>query len=58
MKVIGNKDWPYQVEIDAYGVKQVYSFPTKEAMITGCSLYRQTFPEIKMVIVKCGYELN
>lgn len=58
MKIVGNKEWLYQVLIEAYGVKQIYSFPSKDAMITGCSLYKQTFPEIKITILKCGFELN
>ena len=52
MKIVGNVNHEYQVETNACGVKQIYTFPTEESMIKGCRLYKQLFPMIKIKVVR------
>ena len=52
MKIVGDKDNKFHVEIDAHGVKQIYTFPTAELMIEGCRMYKKIFPQIKLKLVK------
>ena len=54
MKINGNQEWKYQVIIEALGDKQLYTFPSKDAMDTGIRMYSEIFPFINIQVIKCG----
>jgi hypothetical protein len=59
MTFVGNKEHQFQIIItQGNEEKKIYAFPTKEAMMLGCKLYKSAFPEIKIEIHKMGVELN
>jgi hypothetical protein len=54
MKINGNQNWKYQVIIEALGDKQLYTFPSKDAMDIGIRMYSEIFPFINIQVIKCG----
>lgn len=51
MKITGDKQWPYQAIIDAYGVKQIYTMPTEEKFYGFLEATKKRFPFVKITIV-------